>query len=359
MGSGTKHIAILIGRLVRGGAEKQSLLLAKALSTHYKVRYVILKPWKVDESYLHYLRDSGLAIDILRGSLFSRMLQLIRKLRASGTDILFTYLPGDNLAGAIAGKFAGVPHIIGGVRNTKIVKQKFYLLRFVQNRFQEYVIFNSTRAMEIFCSRGYRQRKAVVIENAFAEQLDFFERPESDPVRILMVGRFVRQKDYLTGISAVAALSKLVNAEKICLVVAGYGAMEEQIRDWISDLDLDAISEIHIQPKNLPELYRTSDIYLNSSIHEGFSNAVMEAMAHGLPVVATRSGDIEKQVAHGKNGYITPAGDPGELANGLNLLCRNHATRLQFGREGHHRLYASFGLKPFKEKYISLIQSLS
>ena len=85
----------------------------------------------------------------------------------------------------------------------------------------------------------------------------------------------------------------------------------------------------------------------------------MEAMAHGLPVVATRSGDIEKQVHHGTNGYIAPVGDFEELSKGLNTLCRDHAIRLRFGREGHRRLYASFGLKPFKEKYIRLIQSLS
>ncbi len=88
----------------------------------------------------------------------------------------------------MAGKLAGVPHIIGGVRNTKIVRRKFYLLRFVQNHLQDQVIFNSSRAMEIFCSKGYRREKSLVIENAFAEQLNFFERPETEPVKILMVG---------------------------------------------------------------------------------------------------------------------------------------------------------------------------
>ena len=172
------------------------------------------------------------------------------------------------------------------------------------------------------------------------------------------MGRFVRQKDYLTGIRAVAGLLDLVSGRKIRLVVAGYGAMGRQVRDWISDYGLDALTEIHIQPGNLPELYRKSDIYLNSSVHEGFSNAVMEAMAHGLPVVATQSGDIEKQVVHGKSGYISPVGDPEELGKGLGMLCQDHAARLRFGREGHQRLYASFGLEPFKEKYISFIQSI-
>jgi len=359
MDPGKKNIVILIGKLVTGGAEKQSLLLAKALSGEYHVRYVVLKAFKIDLSYLQDLRESGLDHEILKGTLISRMVRLISLLRSFRTDLLFCYLPGDNMAGAVAGKLAGVKQIIGGVRNTKIVKRKFYLLRFVQNHMQDRVIFNSTRAMEVFCSKGYRREKALVIENAFAERMDFFERPDQEAVTILMVGRFVRQKDYLTGIRAVAGLGDLVTNRRIRLVVAGYGPMERQIQDWILEHGLDELTEIIVQPGNLPELYHKCDIYLNSSVHEGFSNAVMEAMGHGLPVVATRSGDIDKQVTHGKSGYITPVGDSGALSEGLELLCRDNAARIEFGKEGHRRLYKSFGLEPFKAKYIRLIQSLS
>jgi len=358
MDSQKKNIVILIGQLVFGGAEKQSLLLAKALSEKYNVYYVVMKPFKVVDSYLQYLKESDLKYKILEGSYFSRMNQLVRLLRSFRTDLLFCYLPGDNMAGSFAGKLAGVPYIVGGIRNTKIVKRKFYLLRYVQNHFQEYVIFNSTRAKEIFCSKGYRQDKSLVIENAFAEQLAFFERPDSDPVKILMVGRFVGQKDYLTGIRAVAGLSELVAGKKIRLMVAGYGAMESQVREWISTYGLDELTEVHIQPENLPELYRESDIYLNSSVNEGFSNAVMEAMAHGLPVVATRTGDIEKQVAHGKSGYISVVGDHKELGEWLGKLCRDHQARISFGKEGYQRLYEFYGFEPFKDKYNNFIQSL-
>ena len=353
-----RNITILIGRLVNGGAEKQSLLLARALSGPYQVRYLVFNPFKPALPYIQFLRESGLDHELLQGPLLARMLRLVRLLRSSRTELLFCYLPGDNLVGAVAGKMAGVRHIVGGVRNTKIVRRKFYLLRFVQNHLQDRVIFNSTRAMEIFCMKGYRREKCLVIENTFPEQLEFFERPEPEAVNILMVGRFVRQKDYLTGIRAIAALPDLVAGRKIRLVVAGYGTMERQIRNWISEYGLDGLSEIHVRPENLPELYRGSDIYLNSSVHEGFSNAVLEAMAHGLPVVATRCGDVEKQVVHGGNGYLAPVGDHGELAKGLALLCQDHPARLRFGRAGHQRLYESFGPEPFREKYITFIQSL-
>ena len=359
MDSPGKNIVILIGQLVFGGAEKQSLLLAKTLSDHYRVQYVVMKPFKVVNSYEQYLAESGLQYEILTGSLSARLVRLVRLLRAFRTDLLFCYLPGDNIAGTFAGKLAGVPHIIGGIRNTKIVKSKFYLLRFVQKYFQDYVIFNSSRAMEIFCSKGYRRDRSVVIENAFADKLNFIERPGNDPVNILMVGRFVAQKDYLTGIKAVATLSGLVTEKKIRLVIAGYGILEPQVREWVKAHDLDELTEFHIQPDNLPELYHRSDIYLNSSLFEGFSNAVMEAMAHGLPVVATRTGDIDKLVSIEKTGYIAEVGDHEGLGKGLDLLCRDHPGRIAFGREGHQRLFDSFGLEPYKEKYIRFIQSLT
>lgn len=356
--SGDKNIVILIGQLAFGGAEKQSLLLAKALSDRYNVCYVVFKPFKVVDSYMQSLKESDLRYEILNGKFPTRIFRLVRLLGSFRTDLLFCYLPGDNIAGAFSGKLAGVPNIIGGIRGTKIVRRKFYLLRFVQNHFQDYVIFNSARAREIFCSKGYRPERSVVIENAFEEKLDFVERPEEEPVKILMVGRFVWPKDYLTGIRAVAGLSDLVASKKIRLLVAGYGSMEHQVRKWISEYGLDEITEFHIQSDKIPELYRKSDIYLISSVNEGFSNSVLEAMAHGLPVVATLTGDIEKQVLHGRSGYIAPVKDHQELTRGLSLLCESHQSRLSFGREGYKRLYASFGLEPFKEKYLKFIQSL-
>ncbi len=358
MESPKKNIVILIGQLTFGGAEKQSLLLARALSGPYQVSYVVLKPTKVVDSYLNFLKESRLPFEILEGSFLRRMVRLVRLLRTFQTELLFCYLPGDNITGTLAGRLAKVPYIIGGIRNTKIVKRKFYLLRFVQNHFQNYVIFNSTRAMEIFCSKGYRREKSLVIENAFSEQLPYFERPESEAVKILMVGRFVKQKDYQTGIRAVAGLIGKVGDIKIRLILAGYGIMEPEVRAWISAHGLEKITEFHIQPGNLPELYRSSDIYLNSSIYEGFSNSVMEATAFGLPVVATRTGDIDKQVLHGKSGYISEVGDHQGLCEGLGILCRDRQTRLSYGKQGHEILYSSFGLEPFKKKYIHFIQSL-
>jgi len=356
--SGKKNIVIFIGQLAIGGAEKQSLLLAKVLSDHYRVCYVVFKPFKVADSYLHYLQESKLNYEILAGNFPTRIFHLIRLLRSFRTDLLFCYLPGDNIAGAICGRLAGVPNIIGGIRGSKIVRKKFYLLRFVQNHFQDYVIFNSTRTREIFCSRAYRRDRSLVIENAFEEKLDFIERPEQEPLKILMVGRFVWPKDYLTGIRAVAGLSELVAKKKIRLVVAGYGSMEHQVRNWISEYGLDEITDFHIQSEKIPELYRSSDIYLISSVNEGFSNSVLEAMAHGLPVVGTLTGDIEKQVLHGRSGYLAAVKDHKELTRGLSLLCERHSSRLSFGKEGYKRLYACFGLEPFKEKYIKFIQSL-
>ena len=131
MESPKKNIVILIGQLTFGGAEKQSLLLARALSGPHQVSYVVLQPTKVVDSYLNFLKESRLPFEILEGSFLRRMIRLVRLLRTFQTELLFCYLPGDNITGTLAGRLAKVPYIIGGIRNTKIVKRKFYLLRFV------------------------------------------------------------------------------------------------------------------------------------------------------------------------------------------------------------------------------------
>lgn len=353
--SSKRSIGIFIGQLLIGGAEKQSILLAKGLMDFFEVHFIVFKGHRVEPSNLSILYSLKVTVHILEGNFFLRIIRLFYLLRNYGISVLFCYLPLDNIIGTITGRIAGVKYIIGGIRNTKIVRKKFYLLRIFQKYLQDYVIFNSHKAKEVFCNHGYIKDNCIVIENAITERIDFPDRTNKMPVNILMVGRFVEQKDYLTGIKAISHLYYDLNFKSIRVTIAGFGELEDTIRVWIERFKLEEIADILIKPDNLTQLYTFSDIFFNSSIFEGLSNSIIEAMIHGLPIVATNTGDIEKQVVHGRNGFISDVGDYETLGKNLYTLCMDYSTRIEFGRISYHMANQIYGFEHFQKKYLNFI----
>ena len=84
-------------------------------------------------------------------------------------------------------------------------------------------------------------------------------------------------------------------------------------------------------PSNLDEYLSKSDIYLSTSLFEGLSNSIMEAMAYSLPIIATDVGDNNYLVQDGYNGFVTNVKDVDEIAKKLLSLVIDKEKRLKMG----------------------------
>jgi glycosyltransferase involved in cell wall biosynthesis len=111
-----------------------------------------------------------------------------------------------------------------------------------------------------------------------------------------------------------------------------------------------------LNPKNVQEILRSSDIYLSSSIFEGTSNSIMEAMNWSIPVVATNVGDNEYLVVNGCNGYLRPIGDAEGLAKSLACLIESIDKRNEMGQNGNSLLKDNFSEELFEQRYIGIIE---
>jgi glycosyltransferase involved in cell wall biosynthesis len=98
-------------------------------------------------------------------------------------------------------------------------------------------------------------------------------------------------------------------------------------------------------------VYRGLDLYVHSSNSEGLSNAVLEAMAHGLPVVATSVGGVGEAVEDGVTGYLSPPGDAEALCLAIERLIDNPKKRRNFGREARDRAERKFSLAAMVDAY--------
>jgi glycogen synthase len=157
-----------------------------------------------------------------------------------------------------------------------------------------------------------------------------------DPARMLFVGRVVYQKGLDLLLEALAGLREI----PWHLVVAGDGSQREPLSCRASDMGL--ADRVHfvgwLGGEEILQAYRQANLFVFPSRHEGMPNAVLEAMAAGLPVVASRIAGNEELVVDGETGTLVPTEDPGALRHALAMLLADGKRRAAMGAAGRKRV---------------------
>lgn len=350
-----KNIAILIPTINAGGAEKQASLLASILSKKYNV-CIILYSGEQDTNATNVkrLEDANIRILKLIGGTIAKAKELKSILANENIEILFNYLTKPNVIGAIAGKKVGVKRIYNGIRNSRIDWWKLILERFAHNHYATATIYNCYSGEEYFSSKGLKKDKAIVIPNCFPNIAEPIVREDKDVKHIVTVGRFVPQKDYKTIIRTIACLKEL--RKDFVMDVIGYGEEEQNIRNWIKEYGVEDYIKIYIRPNNVQDIVRDADIYLSTSLFEGTSNSIMEALNWSLPVVATNVGDNNHLVIDGANGTLHSIGDAKGMAESIAKLIGNYELRKKYGIASNKNLRENYSMEIFEEKYLKLIE---
>jgi colanic acid/amylovoran biosynthesis glycosyltransferase len=153
--------------------------------------------------------------------------------------------------------------------------------------------------------------------------------PADDAWRLIQASRFIEKKGLFVTLGAFAEFRKIYPKSR--LVLAGEGPLENRLRETAAELGIaDAVSYTgFLQQQQLAEAYAESHIFLHPSQtteggdQEGVPNSMLEAMATGLPVVATIHGGIPEAVASGEDGLLVPERDLAGVANALLTLAGN------------------------------------
>lgn len=352
-----KSIAIFVKNLTSGGAEKQSVLLAKALSCDYDVHYIIFNGEKIHQKYLDLLKqDTRIHVKYFVGNHGQRFKYFIEYLQENKIKVIFSYLTAANLYACVAGKLVGAS-VYTGLRNAELPYMKMLVDKFLSNNFAKLAIANCYSGKKNFVSKGFKNNKIIVIPNCFENISPYMEKIHDNILHIITVGRFVPQKDYETAIRSIAELKKTILNLKFDII--GYGDLERQIRNWIREYGIEDITNIFINPDNISDLLNRADIYLSTSLFEGTSNSIMEAMNANLPIVATNVGDNEYLVVENKNGYLHKVGDYISIAKSIAKLVENVRLRVAFGKCSKSLLIEKYSINLFREKYIQLLNTNS
>jgi glycosyltransferase involved in cell wall biosynthesis len=161
------------------------------------------------------------------------------------------------------------------------------------------------------------------------------------------VGRMLPVKDHDTLLSALARIRS--SGTHVITVMAGNGPLEGHLRRRAADLRLD-VRFLGSRP-DIEDVLPACDIYVSSSVSEGLSNTILEAMATGIPVVATRVGGTDELVQDGLTGVLVPAADPAALAEAIESVVTQPAMRRDMGLSSRARAERLFGLDRMVQNY--------
>jgi glycosyltransferase involved in cell wall biosynthesis len=156
------------------------------------------------------------------------------------------------------------------------------------------------------------------------------------PLRVLFLGRFGRRKGVFDLVSALGLLRS--RGIEVQARMHGDGALEELQRALrAARLEPTARAGPWLSPKERALALRESDVLVLPSYEEGLPMAILEAMAHGLAVIATPVGGISEAVLPDLNGWLVPPGQPEALAEALQRLAGDRQTLARFQRAGQER----------------------
>jgi glycosyltransferase involved in cell wall biosynthesis len=210
------------------------------------------------------------------------------------------------------------------------------------------IVANSNGLRSLALAFNSRYPIPVISNGVDLDQFTVAHRAWSPP-HILSVGRVVHQKGFDL---ALCALSQLKDLEWTW-TVAGDGPQMSMLQAMSDEYDIR--SRIHfagwLSTEQLKGEYASANLFLFPSRHEGMPNAVLEAMAGGLPVIATAIAGNEELVVDGETGRLVPTEDVDALRESLRTLLTDAGLREQMGLAAHRRVASSFAWDQVAQQY--------
>jgi sugar transferase (PEP-CTERM/EpsH1 system associated) len=181
-----------------------------------------------------------------------------------------------------------------------------------------------------------------------------------DTLVVGTVGRMHEVKDQLTLVRAfLHMLSTVPQARmRLRLVIIGDGPLREGARQLLHAAGAESLAWLPGERQDSPDIMRALDVFVLPSLREGISNTILEAMASGLPVVATRVGGNPELVEEGHTGQLVPPADPVAMAAALGVYSRDRGLAVRHGWAGRQRVKSHFSMAAMVNSYLAVYDTV-
>ncbi len=183
------------------------------------------------------------------------------------------------------------------------------------------------------------------------------------PEGTVVIGTVGRMQEVKNPLGLVDAFIELVRSEPamgsgLRLVMVGDGPLRQVAMQRLEAAALDAQAWLPGPRDDVPDLLRACDVFVLPSLNEGISNTILEAMACGLPVVATDVGGNPELVVHDQTGLLVPTGDVAAMAGAIGRYVDDPQRRRDHGRAARRCIEDRFSLGAMVAAYLSLYEGL-
>jgi glycosyltransferase involved in cell wall biosynthesis len=297
---------------------------------------------------------------------------LVGMFRAQKPDIIHAYLPAANVIGPIAAKISGIGRIIISKRALADYKERFLLLRKVEplgNLLADAILVNSDAVRrDVERTESFWEGKFRKIYNGIAPFVPW-TKDQAERFReslgiargaqvVLTVSNFYPYKGHDDLVEAIPRVIRACPDALFLLVGRDSGTMGKN-RQRVGQLGLEKQVRFLGDRTDVNDLIRGSDLFVHPSHEEGFSNAILEAMAGGLAVVACHVGGNPEAVIDGVTGRLVPPRDPDRLSVAVLDLLADGEKRMRLGEAGRRRVTEEFSFDRMVKEMEALYESVA
>jgi len=364
-------IVFIIDSLRRNGTQRFLTHLARRLHDLGYIQTVIVLNNAVDSDIEQALSSVGCVITyigkrnlLLAGLGWWRLVAMLRRMKP---DIVMTMLDFADTLGRPAARLAGTRALVTSIRARNLAKPLWR--RWLDRKtvvWADKVIFNSKEVVPYAREKeGVREEQVVVIPNGVDDlrarsgvlRNDYRKKLDLAPTTSLIgwVGRLTPQKNLPAFLQACARLS---TTRPWRVLVVGDGPERDRMQTLAHDVDLDDRLIWVGSRADVEGWLAAMDVFVHTADFEGMPNAVMEAMAMGLPVVVSDVDGNRELVRDGVNGYLLAPGDVISFARRIDEVIDNPDLAGRVGEQAHHDVLEHFDMPRMINAYHQLFLSL-
>jgi glycosyltransferase involved in cell wall biosynthesis len=348
-------IAIFVDRFAPGGTQRQMIELLRRLDRRrFRVHPVC---FHTEGSWFQHVAALGEPVAVFpihgfrRPATATQLVAFARWCRATGITVLQTCEVYSNIFGLPAGALASVPVRIGSRRGFVEPRGLQRLQRAAYSAAHR-VVANSLAAAERLRAERVPDQKITVIPNGIDPAI-FPAREYSTRLRRIAIVACLREEKRIDVLVTAAStiLARYPDAE---FLIAGEGTCRDQLLTLARDTGVMDRFRFLGHRDDVPAVLAEADVFVLPSRSEASPNSIIEAMAAGLPVVATNVGGIPELVLEGRTGRLVPPGNPDALARALLDLLEHPELAAEFGRAGRRRIEETYSFDRMVEQFETL-----
>ena len=330
-----KKLIIYIGTLQSGGAER----VVSEISSMYADHFYEVAILHYYDAPVFYKIDSRVRIECveritgttnkLKNAIWLRKFVLKEK-----PDVFLSFLMPFNMMSIVSLAFVGTKIVVCERQDPSDIKTR--LLRLLRN-----LLYHFSSRIEVQTLKGKNyfseslQKKIVVIPNPNhinAEERDTAVNSNKEH-RVVIVGRLIPLKNHKMLINAFSKVYK--SHPEYRLDIYGEGEMIDSIKEQIKAQELDGVVNLCGRTNDVPAVLATARIFVLCSNVEGMPNALMEAVALGIPSISTNVSGVSDIIDDGVNGFVIPVGDENALEDRLRRLMESEELQNRFTKASY------------------------